>query len=129
MKRKFKRLLSVILCVAVTVSAAISGTAVFAAGIDAWDGTRAESYAGGSGTAEDPYLISTPEQLALLVCSLPIFTLIIQRGQTGRLPPEAGTPTPITEGYALGEVLTAAGIRFTVSITAETMHMSGFFPE
>lgn len=68
MKRKFKRLLSVILCVAVTVSAAISGTAVFAAGIDAWDGTRAESYAGGSGTAEDPYLISTPEQLALLVC-------------------------------------------------------------
>ena len=43
MKRKFKRLLSVILCVAVTVSAAISGTAVFAAGIDAWDGTRAES--------------------------------------------------------------------------------------
>ena len=70
MKRKFKRLLSVILCVAVTVSAAISGTAVFAAGIDAWDGTRAESYAGGSGTAEDPYLISTPEQLALLVCDI-----------------------------------------------------------
>ena len=34
MKRKFKRLLSVILCVAVTVSAAISGTAVFAAGIE-----------------------------------------------------------------------------------------------
>ena len=29
-----------------------------------WDGTTAPSFAGGSGTEEDPYLISTPEQFA-----------------------------------------------------------------
>ena len=31
-----------------------------------WSGTEAANYAGGSGTAEDPYQISTPEELALL---------------------------------------------------------------
>lgn len=31
----------------------------------AWSGESAESFDGGSGTADDPYLISTPEQLAL----------------------------------------------------------------
>ena len=31
-----------------------------------WDGTVAESYDGGNGTAEDPYQIATPQQLALL---------------------------------------------------------------
>ena len=32
-----------------------------------WDGTVAEAYDGGNGTAEDPYQIATPQQLALLV--------------------------------------------------------------
>ena len=32
-----------------------------------WDGTYADSYAGGSGTAGDPYLIETAEQLARMV--------------------------------------------------------------
>ena len=31
-----------------------------------WDGTAADAYAGGNGTAEDPYQIATPQQLALL---------------------------------------------------------------
>ena len=36
---------------------------------DIWDGTKASSFAGGMGTEEDPYLISTAEQLAYLVSS------------------------------------------------------------
>ncbi len=35
----------------------------------AWSGKKASKYAGGSGTEEDPYLIETPEQLALLICT------------------------------------------------------------
>jgi hypothetical protein len=31
-----------------------------------WDGTIATEYAGGTGTEEDPYLIETPQQLALM---------------------------------------------------------------
>lgn len=31
-----------------------------------WDGTVAESYAGGDGTAENPFQIATAEQLAYL---------------------------------------------------------------
>lgn len=34
-----------------------------------WSGSIATKYAGGSGTKDDPYLISTPEQLAKLVSS------------------------------------------------------------
>ena len=34
--------------------------------IPCWDGTVAESYAGGTGSASDPFQIATPEQLALL---------------------------------------------------------------
>lgn len=34
---------------------------------EVWSGAIATSYAGGSGTEEDPYLIETPEQLAKLV--------------------------------------------------------------
>ncbi len=36
----------------------------------AWSGKLASKYAGGSGTKEDPYLISTPEQLAKLVANI-----------------------------------------------------------
>ncbi len=35
--------------------------------MDVWDGTVAESFAGGTGTETDPYLIETPEQLALAI--------------------------------------------------------------
>jgi len=34
--------------------------------LDVWNGEIATEYAGGDGTAEKPYLISTPEQLALM---------------------------------------------------------------
>jgi hypothetical protein len=34
--------------------------------LDQWDGTRATSFAGGTGTQEDPYLIATGAQLAYL---------------------------------------------------------------
>ncbi len=37
--------------------------------MDVWDGTVAASFAGGSGTETDPYLIATPEQLALAITS------------------------------------------------------------
>ena len=33
---------------------------------DCWDGSVAESYAGGNGTPENPFQIATPQQLALL---------------------------------------------------------------
>lgn len=36
-------------------------------GIDIWDGTTAVTYEGGTGTVNDPYLISTPEQLKKMV--------------------------------------------------------------
>lgn len=39
---------------------------VSAAETAAWDGSVAESFAGGTGTETDPYLIETPEQLAYL---------------------------------------------------------------
>lgn len=37
--------------------------------MDVWDGTVASSFAGGTGTETDPYLIATPEQLALAITS------------------------------------------------------------
>jgi len=72
MKSRFKishKIIAVI-CSVVILLSAISSIAfnIFAlSDADVWDGTIATEYAGGSGTAEDPYLISTPEQLALLV--------------------------------------------------------------
>lgn len=57
--------LALLLC-AVFVPAGITVSADTA--VDAWDGTVAESYAGGSGSDTDPYLIATPEQLAKLRC-------------------------------------------------------------
>ena len=32
-----------------------------------WSGTKAEKFARGSGTKEDPYIIKTPEQLLLML--------------------------------------------------------------
>ena len=72
MKNSFKishKIIAVI-CSVVILLSAISSIAfnIFAlSDADVWDGTIATEYAGGSGTVEDPYLISTPEQLALLV--------------------------------------------------------------
>ena len=62
-----KKTIAVIIAVMVVLSSIVSAMMVVSANtIDVWDGTIATDYAGGTGTEEDPYLISTPEQLALM---------------------------------------------------------------
>ncbi|MGN0651122.1 MAG: hypothetical protein ACI4KM_11845 [Oscillospiraceae bacterium] len=74
--KRLKSILAVIVAVAAAVTAI--PTAAFAEAYDAyydegkstfsvWTGEKAASFAGGTGTPGDPYLISTPEQLAYLV--------------------------------------------------------------
>ena len=67
MKKSLKRLLSAILCFTIIVSGFITAIVTSAATVDVWDGTEADSYAGGTGTGSDPYLIATPEQLARMI--------------------------------------------------------------
>ena len=65
---KLKKTLAFILTFAMLLSAVITAAAVPAtAASGVWDGTIAESYAGGTGTEADPYLIETPQQLARVV--------------------------------------------------------------
>ena len=65
--------LSVVVAVAilaVSLFAAVSGisfSASAAAVEDTWDGTLATSFSGGSGTADDPYIIATAEELAYAI--------------------------------------------------------------
>ena len=61
------KILSSALAAAVLISALAVNMAVAADDIRIWDGTYADSYAGGTGTADDPYLIETPEQLARMI--------------------------------------------------------------
>lgn len=70
MKRRF--ILSLLVAVlAFTVSFLLdTEDSVLAAEADTWDGTVADSYAGGSGTEEDPYIIATAEQLAKLAADV-----------------------------------------------------------
>ncbi len=71
MNSKFRisyKILAVICSFAILWSA-VSGVAcnIFALSADAvWDGTTAAEFASGSGSADDPYLIETPAQLALM---------------------------------------------------------------
>ena len=64
--KNLKKTFCLITCLAVLISAfslfAVSSSAQEA--VCVWDGTVADSFAGGSGTVSDPYLISTPSQLA-----------------------------------------------------------------
>ena len=72
-----KQALAVLLTLSVLASALMLNTfSVFAEGenttpettpIQYWGGTAATGFAGGTGTVNDPYLISTGEQLAYLV--------------------------------------------------------------
>lgn len=65
---KLKKALAFILTFAMLLSAVITATAVPAtAATGVWDGTIADSYAGGTGTREDPYQISNGSQLALMI--------------------------------------------------------------
>lgn len=65
---KLKKTLAFILTFAMLLSAVITAAAVPAtAASGVWDGTIAESYAGGTGTRTDPFLISDGSQLAKMV--------------------------------------------------------------
>lgn len=65
---KLKKTLAFILTFAMLLSAVITAAAVPAtAASGVWDGTIAESYAGGKGTLDEPYLISNGSELAKMV--------------------------------------------------------------
>lgn len=65
---KLKKALAFILTFAMLLSAVITAAAVPAtAASGVWDGTIAESYAGGKGTLDEPYLISNGSELAKMV--------------------------------------------------------------
>lgn len=84
---KLKKTLAFILTFAMLLSAVITAAAVPAtAASGVWDGTIAESYAGGTGTEADPYLIETPQQLARMVGYdvLTDYTADITNGSTGK---------------------------------------------
>lgn len=84
---KLKKALAFILTFAMLLSAVITAAAVPAtAASGVWDGTIAESYAGGTGTEADPYLIETPQQLARMVGYdvLTNYTADIINGSTGK---------------------------------------------
>lgn len=84
---KLKKALAFILTFAMLLSAVITAAAVPAtAATGVWDGTIAESYAGGTGTEADPYLIETPQQLARMVGYdvLTNYTADIINGSTGK---------------------------------------------
>lgn len=84
---KLKKTLAFILTFAILLSAVITAAAVPAtAASGVWDGTIADSYAGGTGTEADPYLIETPQQLARMVGYdvLTDYTADITNGSTGK---------------------------------------------
>lgn len=60
-----RKLISLALTLAMVLSIMII-PAMATSSIDTWDGTIATSFAGGTGTESDPYLISTAEQLAYI---------------------------------------------------------------
>lgn len=65
MKRYFKKILAMILCLA-CVATVIPMTLVNATAAEStvWDGTKATKFAGGTGTEADPYQISNAQELA-----------------------------------------------------------------
>ncbi len=63
-----KRVISVLAAFVLLISTVIGVPFLANANqVDAWDGTVATDFAGGTGTVADPYLIATPEQLAKMV--------------------------------------------------------------
>ncbi len=60
-----KRILSFTIALVILITSVLSQTILLsgALGEKIWDGTAAESYAGGTGTQADPYLVSNGEQL------------------------------------------------------------------
>ena len=63
-----KKTIAVIIAVMVVLSSIVSAMVVVSANtIEAWDGTAATSFAGGTGTENDPYIIENAKQLYYLV--------------------------------------------------------------
>ena len=63
-----KKTIAVIIAVMVVLSSIVSAMMVVSANtIDVWDGTAATSFAGGTGTENDPYIIENAKQLYYLV--------------------------------------------------------------
>ena len=62
--KSLKRSISVLTAVSVLLSTLLIGMLSISAADNVWDGTVSNGFAGGTGTASDPYLISTPSQLA-----------------------------------------------------------------
>ena len=60
-----KRIISILLSVVMTMSIIVLPASANSTA-DVWDGTVATAFAGGSGTAENPYEIATGAQLAYL---------------------------------------------------------------
>ncbi len=71
MKKAFTNFFSAVLALALIIGCLTTAYAETAAEtpaeLDIWDGTVADSFAGGTGTQDDPYIIETPEQLALML--------------------------------------------------------------
>ena len=63
-RRILKRFVSVVTILMLVITSAYAGGSVTTSA--AWTGSTASSFAGGYGTSANPYLISTPEQLAYL---------------------------------------------------------------
>ena len=62
----YKKILTAILLTVLMVGQIWAGTTVDGFGNNTWYDYKASSFGGGDGSPENPYLISTPEQLALL---------------------------------------------------------------
>lgn len=62
----YKKVLTAILLTVLTVAQAWAGSDVDGFGSNTWYDYKASSFGGGDGSSGSPYLISTPEQLALL---------------------------------------------------------------
>ena len=86
-----KKILS--LLVTMGLAASLVPVSVFADGTEVWDGSVAESFAGGKGTKDDPYQIATGSQLAY-------FAERVNAGEYGEK--YAGTYFELTEDIDLG---------------------------
>ncbi len=87
-----KKAIAFLVAISVILSSVVVSLAVAtinttpASTINSWSGEIADSYAGGTGTATDPYLIATPEQLSRMIGYdvLTNYTSNIQNGSTNK---------------------------------------------
>ena len=63
LKMLLKKGIAVVTAMVILVSALVIGLGSFADSIEIWDGTKAGSFAGGTGTKDDPFIIENGQQL------------------------------------------------------------------